>query len=160
MNNSLACLNDIDKEFLLRAINIAQDSVNHKNHPFGALLVIDGKVILTAENTQLTDKDITGHAELNLVRQASKLDGNDLSRAVFYTSTEPCVMCSAAIVKLKINKLVYGCSTERMSENAGGGSFSVPCRTIFNYYKGKIPKIIGPELTKESEEIHSNYWNK
>ncbi|HEX2621338.1 MAG TPA: hypothetical protein VHL11_14365, partial [Phototrophicaceae bacterium] len=47
---------------------LAAQAVEHGNHPFGALLVLDGEIVLTSENTVNTANDPTGHAELNLVR--------------------------------------------------------------------------------------------
>ena len=61
-------------EFLLRtAISAAASARQHGNHPFGALLTDEnGAILLIAENTVNTDRDATGHAETNLVREASK----------------------------------------------------------------------------------------
>ena len=68
------------------------------DHPFGALLVKDGEVVLTAVNTVNTDHDNTRHAELNLVSQAMRqFDADFLADCVLYTSTEPCAMCAGAI---------------------------------------------------------------
>ena len=65
-------MND-DDEHLLAAIELAWQARKHGNHPFGALLVdADGNVILRAENTVVTGRDCTGHAETNLMRIASE----------------------------------------------------------------------------------------
>jgi len=57
---------------LLRAIELARLSRAKGNHPFGSLLVdASGRVVLEAENTVVTEHDVTCHAELNLVRRAS-----------------------------------------------------------------------------------------
>ena len=62
-----------DERHLRRAIELAQQSRQNGNHPFGALLVdADGEVVLEAENTVFTEDDCTNHAELNLVRAASR----------------------------------------------------------------------------------------
>jgi len=59
------------EELMRRAIARAEQSVEHGNHPFGALLVdADGNVVLEAENTVVTERDCTGHAETNLMRLA------------------------------------------------------------------------------------------
>src|SRR5206468_5397259 len=60
------------RQHLRRAIELARQAREHGNHPFGALLVDPkGNVILEAENTIHTDKDVTAHAETNLMRMAS-----------------------------------------------------------------------------------------
>lgn len=59
-----------DLAHLRRAIELSILARDHGNHPFGAVLVsADGRV-LEAENTVLTDRDVTAHAETNLVRLA------------------------------------------------------------------------------------------
>src|SRR6266702_283151 len=61
------------RQHLRRAIELARQAREHGNHPFAALLVDHrGNVVLEAENTVRTDKDITAHAETNLMRMASR----------------------------------------------------------------------------------------
>jgi hypothetical protein len=45
---------DIQEEFARQAIELARQARLAGNHPFGALLVVDGKVTLTAQNTVST----------------------------------------------------------------------------------------------------------
>src|SRR5712691_9120428 len=87
------------RQHLRRAIELAREAREHGNHPFGALLVDDrGNVVLEAENTVRTDKDVTAHAETNLMRMASaRFEPGFLEWCTLYTSTEPCAMCAGAI---------------------------------------------------------------
>jgi tRNA(Arg) A34 adenosine deaminase TadA len=90
---------NVDERHLRQAIELAARARANGNHPFGSLLTdAIGDVVLEAENTVLTGRDCTGHAELNLVRAASqKYDPAAFLRAcTLYTSTEPCAMCSGA----------------------------------------------------------------
>ena len=91
------------------AIAMAQSSVTKGNHPFGAVLVLDGEIVCTAENTVHSDNDATCHAESNLCSIANKqLSVEQRKQATLYTSTEPCPMCSGAIywpVKFLRNRL-------------------------------------------------------
>src|SRR5437867_12585511 len=85
---------DIDKSFLKHAIELARQARAAGNHPFGALLVLDGRVVLTARNTVATDRDPTAHAETNLVTSAIRqLSPDHIRRTALYTSCEPCPMC-------------------------------------------------------------------
>jgi tRNA(Arg) A34 adenosine deaminase TadA len=59
-----------DEQFLKQAIELARQARAAGNHPFGALLVLDGRVVLTALNTVITEQNPTGHAEHNLVADA------------------------------------------------------------------------------------------
>ena len=86
-------MSDDTTERLMRAaIEVAQRARDHGNHPFGALLVDqDNNILLTAENTVVTENDCTGHAETNLMRLASqKYDPDFLAMCTLYTSAEPC----------------------------------------------------------------------
>jgi tRNA(Arg) A34 adenosine deaminase TadA len=41
---------------------VKEGVVRYSNHPFGAVLVHEGRVIVEAENTVNSDQDITAHA--------------------------------------------------------------------------------------------------
>jgi len=79
--------------------------------PFGAVIVLNGEIIARAHNEVLTTNDPTMHAEVNVIRKATKLLGRfDLSDCEIYSSCEPCPMCFAAIHWAKMKKLYYGAS--------------------------------------------------
>jgi guanine deaminase len=79
--------------------------------PFGAVIVQNGTIIARAHNEVLSTNDPTMHAEVNVIRKASKLLGRfDLSDCEIYSSCEPCPMCFAAIHWAKMKKLYYGAS--------------------------------------------------
>lgn len=79
--------------------------------PFGAVIVKDGKIIARAHNEVLSTFDPTMHAEVNVIRKATKLLGRfDLSDCEIYSSCEPCPMCFAAIHWAKMKKLYFGAS--------------------------------------------------
>jgi tRNA(Arg) A34 adenosine deaminase TadA len=87
-------LNDLvtdDDRYLLAAIELARQARDNGNHPFGALLVdADGRVVVESENTVVTGRDCTGHAETNVMRVASeRFDAEFLEGCALYTSTEP-----------------------------------------------------------------------
>ena len=79
--------------------------------PFGAVIVLNGKIIARAHNEVLITNDPTMHAEVNAIRKATKKLGRfDLSDCEIYSSCEPCPMCFAAIHWAKMKKLYYGAS--------------------------------------------------
>ena len=146
------------EEFIRRTIELAAAARAKGNHPFGALLVLDGRILLTAENTVNTDHDITCHAELNLVSMATRrLDPAILAQATLYTSAEPCAMCAGAIFWAGIPTVVYGCSAETLGEMAGG-SFVIPCRHIFSFGTREVD-VIGPILAEEAVAVHAGFWD-
>lgn len=148
---------NVDEKFVQAAIDLALQARRAGNHPFGALLELNGRVLLTAMNTVNTDHDITRHAELNLVSLASQqLDADTLAMVTLYTSTEPCAMCAGAIYWAGIRRMVFGCSATKLGEIAGG-EFVVPSRDVFAYGKTSIT-VIGPVLAERAAEVHQGYW--
>ena len=140
-----------------RAIELAYAAREKGNHPFGALLVVDGRVLLTAENSVNSKGDITAHAELNLVSKAARqYTPAILSQVTLYTSTEPCAMCAGAIYWAGIPAVVYGCGVERFAELAGG-SLMIPCRHIFGF-GGRPVMVVGPVLEEEAAAVHVGFW--
>jgi len=107
--------------YVRQAIALAKEAVTNGDHPFGALLVKDGDVVLTAVNTIHTDHDVTRHAELNLVSQAAKTFTPEfLAECTLVTSTEPCAMCAAAISFARIRRLYFAASDTKMGAVENG----------------------------------------
>ncbi|HEY3313294.1 MAG TPA: nucleoside deaminase [Anaerolineales bacterium] len=149
-------------EFLLRAaIALAASAREHGNHPFGALLADEeGNILLTAENTVNTRRDATGHAELNLVREASGKFGPDVLRtATLYTSTEPCPMCAGAIFWSGVGKVVYALSEDGLYDMAASSteSLKLACREVFAR-GGRPVEVLGPMLEQEAARVHEGFW--
>lgn len=148
---------NVDEKFMQAAIDLARQARHAGNHPFGALLELNGRVLLTAQNTVNAEHDVTRHAELNLVSLASQqLDADTLAAVTLYTSTEPCAMCAGAIYWAGIRRIVFGCSGVQLGQIAGG-EFVVPSQEVFAY--GKTPIIVvGPVLTEQAAKVHAGFW--
>ncbi len=147
----------VNEALVRRSLEIATHAVDHGNHPFGALLARDGKILLEAENTIYTGHDITNHAETNLVRLAVQTyDFAFLEGCVLYTSTEPCAMCSGAIYWSGIGIVVYACSSPRLADFAGKG-LEIRAHEVFAQGARKVT-VIGPVLEDEAGELHARYW--
>ena len=120
------------QQFIQECYRLARQAGAQGNHPFGAVLVFQAEIILTAENTIQTDQDVTRHAELNLVSQACRQFSPEiLHAATLYTSTEPCAMCTGAIYWAGIRAVVYGCSAQDLA-SVVGADFLNPCAELFS----------------------------
>ena len=155
-------MNENDLKFMRIAIDVAQKARDKGNHPFGAILVDEqGKFLLEAENTVITERDCTGHAETNLMRKASEIfEGDFLAKCSLYTSTEPCPMCSGAIFWGNVRRVVFGLSQEGLYEMIDTKSTEVlilPCRELFS--KGRKPiQVEGPVLEEDALKVHAGFW--
>ncbi|MDQ3431068.1 MAG: nucleoside deaminase, partial [Actinomycetota bacterium] len=101
-----------DEVFLRRAIHLAAAGRASGDAPFGSLLVgPDGVVLLEEHNTVLSDSDISAHPELKLARWAAReLDATSAGGTTMYTSCQPCGMCSAAIDRAGLGRVVFALS--------------------------------------------------
>ena len=104
-----------DFTFLRRAIDIAATAITTGDDPYGSLLVSPlGKILIEAHNTVRRDNDITAHPELKLARwTARELDPDTAGRTTMYTSCQPCQMCTGAIVRAGLSRVVYALSTDQ-----------------------------------------------
>lgn len=146
--------------FLREAIALSKSAVQNGDEPFGAVLVKGSEVILRAENSVFTGRDMTNHAELNLVKLAAKhYDSAFLAYCTLYTSTEPCAMCSGAIYWSGIGQMVFACSETRLGQIAGIG-LDVPSRAVLRTGARKV-RVVGPtDLEEEAAEVHQAFWPK
>ena len=150
---------DADEAFVRQSLTLARTARAAGNHPFGALLALDGAVVLTALNTVCTSADPTAHAEVNLVAEAiRRFRADEIRRAVLYASCEPCAMCVGKIYWAGIRSVVYALPTEELAAMAGG-SFVVPCRELFVRAKDPV-SVIGPLLVDEARAVHEGYWKR
>ncbi len=77
--------------------------------PVGAVVLCDGRVITRAQNRMQRDRDATGHAEVQALRDASRVLGADrLTGCTLVVTLEPCAMCAGAIVLSRIDRVVFG----------------------------------------------------
>jgi tRNA(Arg) A34 adenosine deaminase TadA len=156
-------MNNFDLEHLRTAISVAWQARQHGNHPFGAVLVDENnRLLLSAENTVVTERDCTGHAETNLVRLASQqFSPAQLADCTLYTSTEPCAMCAGAIHWSHIGRVVYALSEADLYEIIGPSPehLFLPCRDVFAHRQRPI-EVIGPvaEVETEARAVHENFW--
>lgn len=150
---------EIDEDFIRECYRLAEMAVARGDHPFGALLVLDGHVVSTALNAVETERDPTRHAETALLRAAlPSLNDAERARAVLYTSTEPCVMCSGAIYWAGIGTIAFGCSAESLGAEAGR-DFLIPCREVLARGSRAV-SVVGPVLEEEGRALHRAFWHR
>ncbi len=116
----------------------------------------DGRVVARAENTTITDKRVSHHAEINLIDKAFRdLGVKSLEGYTLYASAEPCPMCSGAISLFKVSTVVYGAPQTYLD------------RLVPGYHEVGITKIVpiggqkvevrGPVLPEVAEKILADF---
>ena len=92
------------------ALDLARESFDFEEVPVGAVVVKGEKILGKGRNTVISDNDVSSHAEINAIRNASVTIGNyRLNDCVMYVTLEPCHMCAKAIVDARICSVIFGC---------------------------------------------------
>jgi tRNA(adenine34) deaminase len=98
-----------DLHFMQLALEEARVSAGAGEVPIGAILVYSDAVVARSGNRTIRDTDPTAHAEIVVLREAARLQGNyRLADTTLYVTLEPCAMCAGAIVQARVPRLVYG----------------------------------------------------
>lgn len=105
---------DLDSLFLARAVKLSRTHMEAGHGgPFGAVVVLDGKVVSEGWNEVTSTNDPTAHAEVVAIRRAcASLNRFDLRGATLYTSCEPCPMCLASALWARLDRIVYANTRE------------------------------------------------
>ncbi len=122
-------------DFMAAAFAEAKASFDEGGQPIGAVLVKDGVLLGRGRNTLAQTGDVTGHAEMEAYRDASRRAAETrapdeidavLRGGTVYTTMMPCDMCSGAIIRFAAARVVvaettsYGVAgTRELLENHG-----------------------------------------
>ncbi|MCZ8316537.1 nucleoside deaminase [Phreatobacter sp.] len=100
---------DLDALFMAHTIALSREHMRAGHGgPFGAVVVVDGKVVAEGWNQVTSTNDPTAHAEVVAIRRAcTALNRFDLRGATLYTSCEPCPMCLCSALWARVDRIVY-----------------------------------------------------
>ena len=147
-----------DKEFLIKAIERAKESVAQGGFPAGAIIVKNGEIVGSGISVGNNLKDPTGHGEIAAIRDACKdLGTSNLSGAVLYASMQPCLMCLSASMWASIPKIIFACSKEKVSDEYYGGCYNIS--NINEEFIKPIALIHMPELEQEALKVVKEWEN-
>ena len=106
------------------ALKAAENARKSGEVPIGCVIVLDNKVIATAANRTLSDRDPTAHAEILAIRQATAVVGSErLIDCDLYVTLEPCTMCAGAVSLARIRRLYYGAADPKCGAVDSGVRF-------------------------------------
>jgi tRNA(Arg) A34 adenosine deaminase TadA len=156
-------MNEEELTYLRQSFLVANQAREHGNHPFAALLVdTDNKVVLSAENSVVTDEDTTAHAEINLIRTATpKFTPEQLGSFTLYASAEPCAMCASAMVWANIRNVVFGLGVDKIyafiDDPGDAPVLILASKEIFKHAPWPV-QVHGPLLEEEASLPHIGFW--
>ncbi len=99
----------MSKEIIIKELLVlAKKAIRKEEVPVSAIVVHNNKVIAKQYNKREHKKDVTAHAEVLAIRQASrKLKRWNLSDCNLYVTLQPCSMCTAIIQQSRIKNVYY-----------------------------------------------------
>jgi tRNA(Arg) A34 adenosine deaminase TadA len=118
-------MND-DAYWMGKALTLARAAADAGEAPIGAVLVdAAGAVLSAAHNAPIAMSDPTAHAEILVLREATKRGGNYRLPAgvTLYVSLEPCAMCAGAISQARVSRVVYGATDAKGGAVESGGRY-------------------------------------
>lgn len=120
--------------------------------PVGAVIVYDNKIIARGHNTREKEQSVLGHAEINVIRKASKKVGSwRLEDCEMYVTLEPCSMCSGAIIQSRIKNLYFGAYDPKTGA----------CGSVLNLFENDFNhkvNVIGGIMEDECSQIIKDFF--
>ena len=139
----------MNEKYMALAINEAEKAYKKNDVPIGCVIVKDGKIISKAHNKKELKKNAIMHAEIIAIAKAcKKLKTWHLDDCVLYTTVEPCMMCTGAIIQSRIKKIYYSISNKSFGE-------------LENYHlKNKKIFIQNNILNEESKKLLQQFFKE
>lgn len=143
-----------DKDFIGKAMELAELSANEGEVPVGAVVVRNGEIVGTGRNRREYGKNALAHAELEAINNACiNLAGWRLWECDLYVTLEPCPMCTGAIINSRIKRVVFGAYDQK------AGS----CGSVINLFDlpyNHKAEIVGGVLEKECADQLSKFFKE
>lgn len=139
----------MNEKYMMLAINEAEKAYKKNDVPIGCVIVKEGRIISKAHNKKEIKKNAIMHAEIIAIAKAcKKLKTWHLDDCVLYTTVEPCMMCTGAIIQSRIKKIYYSISNKSFGE-------------LENYHlKNKKIFIQNNILNEESKKLLQQFFKE
>ena len=132
------------------ALNEAKKAYKNGDVPIGAIIVKNNKIIAKAYNKKEKDNNAIQHAEILAISKAcKKLKTWHLEECTLYSTMEPCMMCSGAIIQSRIKNIIYSLNNEKFGNILNN-----------NIFLNKKYNIISNILYNESKTILQSFFQE
>ena len=79
------------------------------DQPYGAVVVLGGRLAGEGPSRVVKNRDPTAHAEREAIRDAQRrLGRTSLAGAVLYSTSRPCSVCEAAAAEAGVSRMFFG----------------------------------------------------
>lgn len=153
-----------EDQFMTRAFVKAREALSVGEVPIGCVFVTSlNEVIAETRNTVNETKNATRHAEINavdVVEALAKERGVD-SRGIYttlscYVNVEPCIMCAAALMKVGVKAIYYGCANDKFGGCGSVGDMSAIMNKLDAEYKAHVS---GGHRAQEAVQLLKEFYN-
>ena len=139
------------------ALDLAQKAALADEVPVGAILVYDDQIIGSGANQREVTHRTIAHAEIIALEDFSSRSRQWRlpSKTQLYTTAEPCMMCTGALLSARVSDVYFGCSDPR----GAGLLIQVPLieKGVFDH---KFNKIVSGILEIDCASLMTNYFKK
>jgi tRNA(Arg) A34 adenosine deaminase TadA len=145
-----------DREYMAMALKQMRQAgvLDKTGGPFGAVVVLDGKILATAGNSVMRDKDPSAHAEVNAMRDACRKIGNPhIEGAVLYSSCEPCPMCYSTAYWARVGKIFYAASWTDYADLFDDSNIAKDMQFPYEQRQVALQQIMRPDAQKVWDEF-------
>ncbi len=144
-------LSKTEEGHLRRAIALAINAEQEENLPIGAVITLNDTMIAEGKNAIWFPKyNQTRHAEIEALRSVPNELWLRSGEMTLYTTLEPCLMCTGAILLHHIGRVVFGAS-----DPLGGGGCVFGHMPPFLEGELEQTEWIGPVLPQLCDELCS-----
>lgn len=125
-------MNSLDEYFMKQALKEAIYAYEKNEIPVGAVIVLNKTIIAQAHNLTNSLKDVSAHAEIQVIGAAELyLKNKSLKECSLYVTLKPCLMCVGAILWAKLNRLIFGASNIKNSKGIFSRESSLLLKSFF-----------------------------
>lgn len=110
-----------DPRWMEAAASMKRLAQSWGDQPYGAVLILDGKLVGEGPSRVVKNNDSNAHAEREAIRDAQRRLGKaELPGAVLYSTSRPCSLCEAAAARARVSRMYFGAALSDAGAPAGG----------------------------------------
>lgn len=151
----IGALEEQDRMFMSKALELAQKASREDEVPIGALVISkQGEVLGSGSNQTEKMHSQSRHAEVQAIEQAGELIQDwRLVDCTMYITVEPCLMCMSLICLSRISRLVYGATSPLFG-------YHLDRESLPSVYRKHIHGITSGVRGEESQQLLEEFFQK
>jgi tRNA(Arg) A34 adenosine deaminase TadA len=157
-------MNERERQYLRRCVELAAEALEQGDEPFGSLLVGADGTVLAEDHNRVASGDRTRHPEFELARwAAANMSPSERAAATVFTSGEHCPMCAAAHGWVGLGRIVYASSSAQLADWLTElGVPAPPVRTlpIREVVPGVAVEGPFPDFAEQVHDLHRRFYGK